>query len=318
MTRNKQFFTKFLIFILLVVGINAALNAVYDHWMYYFRLARNQDKQFAVYSDTLKYLMLGNSHDRINPAFLGNGFSYMTPKESYIETYYKLKYILEKTNKRPENIFLSIDPVNFSPRAEKGVSFEGYWKRYLNYFELARENHDPSYIKNWFTGNFCSYAGNYKYAYMSLLFLNVDLKKIKNGYVPARNYKNFAKEPDREALGFEIANAYLSSYARKSVLGKCKYYCKILALCKQYKIHLLLLRMPMTDEYLKYARKMVDIDKLDRDILNVTHAHFDDFEVFDFRNEFHGKDNFFFNADHINPIGVEIVSMKIKEELQKK
>jgi hypothetical protein len=153
---------------------------------------------------------------------------------------------------------------------------------------------------------------------MSLLFLNVDLKKIKNGYVPARNSKNFAKEPDREALGFEIANAYLSSYARKSVLGKCKYYCKILALCKQYKIHLLLLRMPMTDEYLKYARKMVDIDKLDRDILNVTRAHFDDFEVFDFRNEFHGKDNFFFNADHINPIGVEIVSMKIKEELQKK
>ena len=318
MSRNKQFFKKFYIFIILVIGVNAAMNAVYNHWMYYFRLDRNQDKQFAIYSDTLKYLMLGNSHDRVNPAILGKAFSYMTPKESYTQTYYKLKYILEKTNKRPENIFLSIDPVNFSPRAEKDVSFDGYWRKYLNYFMLARENHDPGYLIKWVTGNFFSYVGNYKYAYMSLLFLKVDLQKIKNGYVPARNYKNFAKEPDRDALGFEIATAYLSSYAKKSVLGECKYYRKILTICKEYKIRLLLLRMPMTDEYLKYARKMVDIDKLDREILEVTRANCNDFKMFDYRNEFHGKPEYFFNADHINPVGANIISMKIKEELEKK
>lgn len=317
MTRNKQFFNKFFIFIILVLLVNLALNALYNHWMYYFRLSRTQDAQFEAHSDTLKYLMLGNSHDRINPAILGNGFSYMTPKESYIQTYYKLKYILEKTNKKPENIFLSIDPVNFSPRAEKDVSFDGYWRKYLNYYELAIKNHDPGYLLNWFTGNFCSYVGNYKYAYMSLLFINVDLHKIKNGYIQARNYKNFAKEPDREALGFELANVYLASYSKTSVIGESKYYCKILALCKQYKIHLLLLRMPMTDEYLKYARKMIDIDKLDREIIDVTRAHYDDFRVFDYRNEFHGKPDYFFNADHVNPTGADIISMKIKQELEK-
>lgn len=317
MTRNRQFFQKLGAFIILVLVVNTALNVVYNHWMYYFRLSRNQDAQFEAYSDTLKYLMLGNSHDRVNPAILGNGFSYMTPKESYIQTYYKLKYILEKTSKKPENIFLSIDPVNFSPRAEKEVSFDGYWRKYLDYYELAMENHDPGYFMNWFTGNFCSYVGNYKYAYMSLLFFNVDLQKLKNGYIPARNYKNFAKEPDREALGFEIATVYLSSYAKKSVIGEAKYYCKILALCKQYHIHLILLRMPMTDEYLKYARKMVDLDNLDREIIDVTRNNCDDYQVFDFRNEFHGKPEYFFNADHVNPAGVNIISMKIKEEIGK-
>ena len=123
--RNKLFFKKLLVFIILVIVVNMLLNAVYDHWMYYFRLARIQDEQFDAHSDTLKYLMLGNSHNRINPEILGNGFCYIMPKEIYTQTYYKLKYILEKTNKRPENILLSIDPVNFSPRAENELSFDG-------------------------------------------------------------------------------------------------------------------------------------------------------------------------------------------------
>ncbi len=317
MTRNKLFFLKLVVFILLAIGLNVCLNKVYDHWMYYFRLARYQDKQFEAYPDTLKYLMLGNSHNRVNPEVFGHSFSYMTPKEVYTQTYYKLKYILEKTNKRPENIFLSIDPVNFSPRAEYDLTFDGYWRKYLNYPELAREFNDPEYLLNWVTGNFFSYVGNYKFVYMSVIFRKVDLQQIKNGYVPPRNYKNFAKEPNRDALGFEIATAYLSTYARKSKIGEAKYYCKILALCRQYKINLILLRMPMTDEYLKFARKMVDLDKLDQEILDLTQKHFSDFRVFDYRNYFKGKPEYFFNADHTNPIGAMIISNKIREELEK-
>ena len=317
MSRNKLFFKKLVVFIILVLVLNILPNAVYDRWMYYFRLSRTQDEQFQAHSDTLKYLMLGNSHNRADPAILGNGFCYIMPKEVYAQTYYKLRYILEKTNKRPENILLSIDPVNFSPRAENELPFDGYWRKYLNYFEIAREYHSPVYLLNWVAGTFFSYVGNYKFVYMSVLFFNVDLHQIKNGYIPARNYKNFAKEPKRETLGYETASAYLASYSKKSILGEMKYYLKILAICQKYKIHLILLRMPMTDEYLKYARKLVDLEKLDREILDVTRNHCTDFRVFDFRDEFRGKPEYFFNADHVNPAGVAIVSRKIKEEIEK-
>ena len=73
----------------------------------------------------------------------------------------------------------------------------------------------------------------------------------------------------------------------------------------------------MTDEYLKYARKMVDLDKIDREIIALTRKNCDDFQVFDYRNEFHGKPEYFFNVDHINPAGAIIISRKIKEELEK-
>ena len=118
-------------------------------------------------------------------------------------------------------------------------------------------------------------------------------------------------------MGFEIATAYLASYSGRSILGETRYYLKILALCRQYKIHLILLRMPNTDEYLKYARKMVDLDKLDREITDLTRAHSDDFRIFDYRNEFRGEPQYFFNADHVNPTGAYIISMKLKQELEK-
>ncbi|MCX6245546.1 MAG: hypothetical protein NTU98_12700 [Bacteroidetes bacterium] len=316
MNRNRHFFIKLSVFIILVIAVNLIFHIAYNHKMYYFRISRLQDQQFEGYSDTLKYLMLGNSHDRVDPAILGKGFCYIMPKEIYTQTYYKLKYILGKTNKRPEYIFLSIDPVNFSPRAEKELSFEGYWRKYLDYFELAREYKNPGYILDWAQGNFYSYAGNYRYILMSLMFINADLSVIKNGYIPARNYRNFAKEPDRESLGFGLASVYLSSYGKKSTLGETRYYLRILELCKHYRIHLILLRMPYSDEYLKYAGRMVDLDKLDREIMEVTRKNSNDFRVFDFRNEFHGKPEYFFNADHINPEGVRIISLKLKRELE--
>ena len=147
-------------------------------------------------------------------------------------------------------------------------------------------------------------------------FIHADLSLIRNGYIPARNYRNFSKEPDREALGFEIATAYLSSYQKNPETGEMRYYGKIIALCREYKIHLILLRMPLTDEYLKYARRIVDYDKIDREVLEFTRRNCDDFRVFDFRNEFHGRQEYFFNADHINPDGVRIVSLKLKEALE--
>lgn len=318
MNRNKLFFIKLFVFLLLAAALNFLFNAAYDRWMYYFRLARTQDKQFAAYNDSLQYLMLGNSHNRVNPEIMGNGFCYIMPKEVYAQTYYKLKYILEETDKRPENIFLSIDPVNFSPKAGSELPFEGYWKKYLDYSELAREYDDPGYFWYWFTGNYFSYVGNYRYAYMSVQFFNADLGTIKNGYIPARDYKNFAKEPNREILAYGIAKAYLSSYSKTSQLGDTKYYLKILDLCRQYHIRLLLLRMPLSDEYLRYAGKMIDIEKLDREIIDLTRKHCNNFEVFDYRNEFRGKSEYFFNADHINPEGVAIVTQKIKAELVEK
>lgn len=316
MNQNQRFFLKLFLFLILVLMINLGLNAIYDRWMYYFRLARNQDEQFQQLSDSLKYLMLGNSHNRISPEILGDGFCYITPKESYQQTYYKLKYILEQTDKCPENILLSIDPVNFSPKAENDRSFDGYWRRYLDYEEIAREQRDATYLLNKVRGTYFSYVGNYKYVYMSVLFFNTDLKKIKRGYFPARNYKNFAKEPKREALGYFVATTYLAGFGKSAQLGTTDYYRRILELCNRYNIHLVLLRMPLTDEYLKYARKMVDLETLDAEILTFTRQHTRDFELFDCRNEFHGKPEYFFNADHINPAGVEIVSKKLKEQLE--
>ena len=316
MRTNSIFLKKLAVFILLVLGMNTMLNVLYDRWIFFHRLNRHQDQQFENYSDTLKYLMLGNSHDMINPDIIGNSFCYVSPRELYLQTYYKFRYILEKTNKKPENILLSIDPVNFSPKAETDIMFDGYWRKYLDYKELAHEYHDPSYFLRWLTGNFFSYVGGYQYIFKTLIYIKFDISKIQNGYLPQRNFKNFAKETNRGNLGLERATAYLASYSDNSDLGAVKYYGRILDLCRKYNIRPILLRMPLTDEYLEHAGKMVNLEKLDRAIIAVSRIHCPNFRLFDFRNEFHGKPEYFFNADHVNSTGAIIISRKIKKELE--
>ena len=316
MNRNKIFFEKLFVFFLLVLAGNFLMNTVYDHWMYYNRMNRNQDRQFNAMPDTLRYLMVGNSHNIIDPEILGNSFSYVTPRELYPQTYYKLKYILEKTSKRPRYILLSIDPLNFSPKAENDLTFDGYWKKYLDYPEMMRETGHRVYLLNWVTGRFFSYVGNFKFMFNSIPYLRANFKLIKHGYFPRRNYRNFGQEQNREALGLQRATSYLASYNKTSELGTVRYYGKILDLCKKYHIRPVLLRMPLTDEYLKSAYAMVDIKKLDGEVIAYTRLHSDNFKVFDFRNKFHGKPEYFFNADHVNPIGATIVTKKIKYLLE--
>ncbi len=312
---HRSFFRKVIVIFLLLLVVNALLNLIYDRWMIYHRLNRNQDRQFEAFSDTLTYLMLGNSHDMINPQILGNSFNYASPSEVYTQTWYKFKYILEKSSKKPEYVFISVDPVNFSPKAENTIKFDGYWRKYVDYFELAKETGDTDYLVKWFTGRYCAYAGNYKFIFMSLVYLNADFSKVVNGYRPPRDYRNFALEPDRRASGIERATSYLSGYGTAPDPGAVRYFKRILELCAENNIKPILVRMPLTDEYLEHANKLVDMKSLDDQIEKIAGEVAGEYLLFDFRNEFSGRPELFFNADHVNPKGADLISHKIKTRL---
>ena len=317
MEQNRRYIVKILVFLLLVIVVNLGLTAMYNRWMYYFRLCRYQDEQFAEYSGKLTYLMIGNSHNIVDPDTLGNSFSYVTPRELYPQTYYRLKSILERSPKKPAYVLLSIDPVNFTPKAETDLTFDGYWKKYLDYGEMYRLSGDRTYLLNWAVGRFFSYVGNFKFIYNSVPFIWYDYKKIRKGYMPRRDFKTFAMEKNRDALGLERATAYLSGYNHQSVIGSSRYYAMILDLCHQHHVIPVLLRMPLSDEYKKHAFAMVDYSSLDRQIIELTKRHCSNYRLFDFRDEFSGRPMYFFNADHVNPTGAGIISRKIRDELLK-
>lgn len=312
MKKNKRFLVKLMVFALLAVALNALIDSGYNRWMYYFRLNRNQDRQFAEFNDTLKYLMAGNSHNITDPEILGNSFSYVTPRELYLQTYYKLRHVLEHGVKRPQYLLISVDPINFNPKAEKDLTFDGYWRKYIDYRELVRETGDYGYLLNWANGTFFNYVGNYKFIYNSIPYLKADFSQIKHGYFPRRNYRNFGMDKNREALGLERATAYLSAYRGMNRLGTVTYYGKILDLCTRYGIRPVLLRMPQSDEYRKHAAEFADIVQLDREVVILSEKHSSDFILLDFRDDFAGRPQYFFNADHVNPVGTAIITRKIK------
>ena len=137
---------------------------------------------------------------------------------------------------------------------------------------------------------------------------------MKNGYRP-RAITGTLQKNLTGCLGLEGATAYLSAMAQARQ-GPETYFRKILSLCRDYNITPVLVRMPLTDEYLMHARKLVDLDDLDRQIEGIAAEETGNYIMFDFRETLSGKPELFFNADHVNPRGADIISEKFRAKMQ--
>ena len=187
---SRKFAIRLILFLSLLVAINFILDWSFKAFSVHNTLNNMMDKQFAEYDDTLKYLALGNSHNCINTHILENSFNYGSPSENFIQSYYKLKYILEKTGKKPEYVILQADLSSFGPKISDRYEYNSYWIKYIDYRELARIKDSKDMLYKWLEGKFFSYIGNYKDVQLSILY-RIKMKQIEmyHGYRPHRDYR---------------------------------------------------------------------------------------------------------------------------------
>src|SRR5512133_2011648 len=124
---SRKFVIRLFIFLALLLAVNYVLDRAFKAFSVHNMLNNMMDMQFAEYDDTLKYLALGNSHNCINTHILANSFNYGSPSENFIQSYYKLKYILEKSGKKPEYVILQADISSFGPKASERYEYNSYW-----------------------------------------------------------------------------------------------------------------------------------------------------------------------------------------------
>jgi len=120
---SKRLAIRLFLFTALLLVVNYALDRAFKTFSIHSLLNNTMDKQFAEYNGPLTYLTLGNSHNCINTHILDNSFNYGSPSESLIQSYYKLKYILEKTGKKPEYIILQTDISSFGPKSSDRLEY---------------------------------------------------------------------------------------------------------------------------------------------------------------------------------------------------
>lgn len=287
--------------------------------MLFNRLNNLQDKEFENYNDTLKYLMMGNSYNCINPKILNNSFNYSSPNENYIQTYYKLKSIIEKSNKILEYVILPFDITYFCPFAAKRFKFDSYWVKYLNYLEIGKIKNDKYFKYKWITGKFFSYAGNYKDIQLTILYhfkVNENENDIVYGYRAPRNFKNFSEETNKMQLAQNKVDLYFTEYKHTDKSLRI-YFKKILDICIKNNIKVILIKMPITKEFYTKINERLPVKTLDKEIEPI-YSNYTNITQLNYLNLFFEHPEYFFNEEHLNPKGADKISGILKNELKKK
>ncbi|MBP6976904.1 MAG: hypothetical protein PHD61_07435 [Bacteroidales bacterium] len=306
---------RFLLFLILMVIVNFMLDWAFKAFSVHNIINETMDRQFAGYRGTMKYLTMGNSHNCINTHILENSFNYGSPSENFIQSYYKLKHILEETGQRPQNLILQADVSSFGPKIANRFEYNSYWAHFINYFELARITGNRDVLSQWLEGRFISYAGNYKDIQLSIFYrIKIKTVEIYNGYRPHRDYRNFANEPNRQRMAWNKAKLILSSetYLDSSI---AVYFEKILQLCQENQIRVLMVRIPMSKEFYEEESRIVPVDTLYEAVENIACRYSVYDGLLDYHDLFYDHPEYFFDPDHLNIKGADLFTARLVRAL---
>ncbi|HOW25900.1 MAG TPA: hypothetical protein PK711_09540 [Bacteroidales bacterium] len=315
---NRKTILRFILFLCLVVIINFILDSAFKAFSVHNDINEVMDQQFIDYQGTMKYLTLGNSHNCINTYILDSSFNYGSPSENFIQSYYKLKYVLENTGQRPRNLILQADVSSFGPKIANRFEYNSYWIRYIDYFELARIKGNRDVLSKWVEGKFISYAGNYKDIQLSIFYrIKVKTLEIYNGYRPHRDYRNFANDPNRQRTAWNKAKLILSP---ETCLDSsiAIYFEKILQLCQENQIGVMLIRIPMSKEFYEEECRLVPVDDLYASVEAIACRYSVYDRTLDYHDLFFDHPEYFFDPDHLNIKGADLFTERLVKDLGEK
>ncbi|HNS16583.1 MAG TPA: hypothetical protein PKH94_06135 [Bacteroidales bacterium] len=312
---TRKMIIRFLLFLALLVIVNFILDRAFKAFSVHNIINETMDRQYVDYRGTMKYLTIGNSHNCINTHILGNSFNYGSPSENFIQSYYKLKHILEEIPQKPQNLILQADISSFGPKIANRFEYNSYWIRYIDYFELARIKEDRDVLTRWLEGRFISYAGNYKDIQLSIFYrIKVKTLEIYNGYRPHRDYRNFANEPNRQIVAWNKAKLLLSheTFLDPSI---AVYFEKILQLCQEKQISVIMVRIPMSKEFYEEESKIVPVDELYGAVEEIA-CRYPVYEgMMDYHDLFFDHPEYFFDPDHLNIKGADLFTQRLVKDL---
>ena len=295
--------------------LNWAINFLYTEVVLSHSLIYRVEEQFQQNKEDVSVVFLGDSHPRnsVNPTYMEHAFNFATGGENYIQTYYKLRYYLEEERLDINTVVLSLDLHSFSGKRSDEFRDNNYWRKYLNYWEIAQvKNEDFQILTFWMDGVMAYWHGADE---TKNLLVNSHAEIIK-GYVPRGQIIKSAKGKYIGGMAKARARGQLSS---KSLMDDAivYYFKELLKLCGRNEIQVVFVRYPVTEEYYSVAIKIVPI-KIYYDELNgVIQEFIDSPIILDYHDKYWEQPKFFGDVDHLNMYGAEDFSPILCEDLRK-
>ena len=313
-----MFLVVFLIIIILLnqcyilkIEKNKRIYRVEAEWQEYKKMLPNS---------TLDYAFFGDSHivDALNPIYINNSFNFGSAGEDYIETYYKIRKIIEKDRIRINNFILQIDRHTLSNKLRTNNRLFMnlmYYSQFIPLNQIAELKEKDRFsllleINLPIAGKGIEIIDFFKSP--------PDLTPITLGWNNRTEDFSLGEKENytltRIRDHFIDNDLVLDSINEKSL----EYFCKILEIAKENNIKIILIKYPVSKEYDKGLKKNnISIENYYNELFNKINNVTLNYILLDYYDDFFEHLEYFSDPDHLNFVGSEILSKKVAEDSNK-
>lgn len=308
----KKFILKLIIFAVMFIILAIVVNIIYYTSELQYTILERTEKQLFALKNEIQILFLGDSHVLLgaDPAHIKNSFNYASGGENYIQTYYKLKNLVDQ-GFVPPIIVLPVDLHSFSSFRTDRFDNEWYWRKIINFYKLAYKEKKLSLLNNEINGIF-SFKG--KGLQLIKQTDKSKLSEIQRGYTPSDDV--FSKLKNRR----QIASDRVASHLKECEIIDpvlLEYFYKILDLAEKNNINLIFIKYPLTEEYYQEALKFIpDTQNYYNSVLYKIH-NYKNILLLDYQLLYGKKPELFKDSDHLNSAGAVEFSRLLEKDLMK-
>lgn len=308
----KKFIIHSLLFLFLLSLFISGIALIYNNKVFIEKAIYRSDLQFKEDDQgAINTIFFGDSHPAsdVNPAYIKDSFNYSISDETYEQTYYKIKSLLD-IKKDLCLIVLPLDVHSFSNYRENPYSDIRYWINFMSFDEIKRESGKSSIVIA--SKIFLPFIGN-GLDFKRVWFNNKKME-INKGWQRATN--DFSFEQDKEKIASKRVSSQVGSpliLVDQYLLG---HFADILKLAETKEKNVVLIKYPLSPAYLEALNSQsINIDGYYADLDNFL-IDYKNVYLLDYQQLI--KDNSLFSdVDHLNDRGSEVLSKKINEDLIK-
>lgn len=307
--------------VLMALLINGILSELYRRGPAQRSSKAVWDAAFYEYPHDVELLMMGSSHIgmQVDARIMGpNAFTLSTPGESYIQTYYRLRYVLEHTDHPIDTVVLPASLHSFIVQQTTRMDVAP-WPKYLDYWEIGAEfGERTNYALKFARNALVPYAGRFEDFVIEAnddwsVEETIEMQGTK--FIPDR-------EMDAETLKYlsavRVRDHFWEGMKQQFWFDErvARYLEKVLDLAQEHDIRVVLVRTPLAEEYWRLANERIDVEYLDRRVADFIQGR-SKVSYLDYYDLYFDRPELFFDGDHLGEAGSAIFTEHLARELEK-
>lgn len=319
MTNYKKFLIYFLLFFALTTGVDFLVMEIFTRKILVPNDVINKKEQMIVSGNNdVKIISFGDSHVMYGMNINNSDyFNLAIDSEPVPIWYFKLKWLL-KNFSTIDTILLPLDYHIFSSYRTKDVGY--LTKQYAKYINEEVDNslgyypkpNDARKIK--FYSLQVNYSSIVHRTFLDYIFGRLNKPNLLQNGTLVKNgrFLDLTSSERKKKAEKRTSALYKDRLINE---GMVEYYDKIIKLAEENKIKVVLIRYPLSNEYLSFITFDLE-NKFDSLIKNIKLKH-NNIMILDYRNVFEKNQEMFNDSDHLNINGATRLGILFLKEFNK-